>query len=114
MRGLHHLHARKRISRGAEPFPSRSLFIRILDRIVLVVGALGPLMSVPQVYHVYATHDASGLVAITWGGLAVLNVPWVLYGLVHREYPIITAYSLWFFINISMCAATLLYGGSLY
>lgn len=105
---------RKRISRGLEPLPARSSWKRMLDRVVLGVGVLGPLASLPQVYQVYATQDASGLVAISWGAWAVMNLPWILYGFVHKETPIVMSYSLWFFINSAVGIGALMYGGALF
>lgn len=77
-------------------------------------GVLGPLASAPQVLAVYTEKDASGLVAASWGAWAVMNITWILYGLAHRDLPIAVTYTLWFFINMSMCVGALLYGGTVY
>ena len=38
MRGIHHLHLRKRLSRALEPYPARTFWKRLLDKTVYVVG----------------------------------------------------------------------------
>ncbi|MDO8514373.1 MAG: PQ-loop domain-containing transporter [bacterium] len=113
MKGLHHLHLRKRISRGLEPFPARTLWKRSLDKVVLGVGIIGPLASIPQVLKIYLVQDATGLSGISWGIWALLDIPWIIYGLVHRERPIIVAYSLWFTVNSLVFIGAMMYGGGL-
>jgi uncharacterized protein with PQ loop repeat len=54
--------------------------------------------------------NASGVSPLTWGSFAFFNVFWLLYGLVHKEKPIIVAYSLWLFVNSIVTIGALLYG----
>lgn len=96
--------------RGLEPFPARTASRRLLDRIVFAAGIVGPLASIPQVLKVYLLQDATGLSVVSWGTLAVLDIPWIIYGLVHKERPIIVAYSMWFVINTLVCVGAILYG----
>ena len=114
MKGLHHLHLRKRISKGLEPFPARTSWKRQLDRLVLAVGVIGPAASIPQVLKIYVTQNAGGISVISWGALAILDIPWILYGLVHNERPIVMTYSLWFIINILVTIGATMYGAGLF
>ncbi|MBI5457412.1 hypothetical protein HY971_01675 [Candidatus Kaiserbacteria bacterium] len=114
MKGLHHLHLRKRASGGLEPFPARTPWKRLLDKAVLGVGVIGPLASIPQVLKIYLTQDATGLSGISWGIWALLDIPWIAYGLVHRERPIIVAYSLWLTVNSLVFIGALMYGDGLF
>jgi uncharacterized protein with PQ loop repeat len=112
MKGLFHLHLRKRLSRALEPYPARSTLKRWLDRLVLCVGILGPLATVPQILKIYTLHSASGVSLLSWLMPAIFDIPWIIYGLVHRERPIAVTYSLWLIGNLTIAVGVLLYGGS--
>ncbi len=101
-----HLFARKR----KEPFPARSVLLRLLDRVIYIVGIVGPLMTIPQLAKIFLLHDASGVSLYTWGGFTLLDIPWILYGVAHRERPIVMTYTLWFFFNGLVFLGALLYG----
>ena len=109
MRLHHHLHLRKRISKNLEPFPARSRGMRILDRVVYTVGVIGPVMTIPQIVLIYGSQDATGVSPLSWGAWALLDIPWIVYGLVHREYPIVATYVFWFVSNVLVFVGALLY-----
>ncbi len=112
MSGLNHLHLRKR-SAALEPYPARAKWKRFLDHLVLVVGVLGPAASLPQLVKIYSLHNATGLSALTWGIWALMDTPWIIYGFVHRERPIVYTYLLWFSINTLTCIGAVIYGDGL-
>jgi uncharacterized protein with PQ loop repeat len=107
---LHHLHLRKRKIKGLEPYPARSAGMRMLDAAVYIAGIIGPLMALPQVILVYVGQDATGLSPVSWFAWAILDIPWILYGFVHKERPIIIAYTLWLLINLSVGIGAIIYG----
>lgn len=119
MRGLRHLAARKHpdrhepISVGLEPFPATSAWKRVLDRLVFVVGVIGPLTTVPQILEIYVLHEARGVSAISWGLPALLNIPWIIYGFVHRDRPIVVTYILWLIMNTTIFIGAIIYGANL-
>jgi len=110
MRGYHHLHLRKRHSRALEPYPARTWWKRWLDRVVLAVGIIGPIMSIPQIVLIYVGRDATGVSALSFFAWALFNIPWIFYGLVHREPPIVITYTLWLACNSAIAFGALLYG----
>lgn len=106
--GTHHRHLRSRLYRNLEQFPHSKRSVRILDAIVYVAGFLGPAFTLPQIYLVYVVGNIEGISIITWGAYALLNIPWIFYGLVHRE-PVITfTYTLWFVVNTAVVVGVLL------
>lgn len=113
MAGLRHLHLRKRQAAGYEPYPSRKAWIRFVDHLVLVVGVVGPVATIPQILKIYIAQDATGVSALSWGTWAFFDIPWILYGLVHRERPIMVTYTLWFTVNSIVFFGVLLYGDGL-
>ena len=111
---MHHLHLRRRRAANLEPFPARTGLKRILDSIVLTIGVVGPLTAVPQVLKIYLLQDASGLSGVSWLLWAIMDIPWILYGIAHRERPIVLTYFLWFIVNTSVVFGSLLYGSGLF
>jgi uncharacterized protein with PQ loop repeat len=111
MKGLHHIHLRKRKIARFEPYPARSASLRLLDRVVLVVGVIGPLTTLPQILKLYLLQNATGISFLSWGLPGLLDIPWILYGIVHRERPITVAYSLWFVANMLVATGVLMFGG---
>ena len=101
-----HPHQRKR----GEPFPSNNFWFWLLDSIVMIAGIAGPLCTLPQVIAIYGSHEAAGVSAITWGLYACMDVPWILYGFVHRQRPIFYSYMLWCFFNSVVVIGAVLYG----
>ncbi len=100
--GLHHLHGRK-------PLRKEARFKRFLDRIIYLAGVIGPLMTIPQVWKVWHYQDASGVAASSWGAYAATSVVWILYGIAHKERPIIFVYSLWLVLNSAVFVGALIY-----
>ena len=106
---LHHLSKRKRIHKKFEEYPSKKFWIRFLDRLLVVIAVVGPLVSIPQLWAVYSTHDAANISFFSWGLWALFNLVWLTYGIVHKEKPIIITYILWFFVNSAMAVAALIF-----
>src|SRR5262245_42121291 len=87
--GHHHLSMRKRIYKKLEPYPSPNALTRFMDRAMYVIALIGPLATLPQVFQIFETQDVEGLSALTWGIWTLLSCFWVVYGLIHRETPIV-------------------------
>jgi uncharacterized protein with PQ loop repeat len=103
---LHHYHTRKR----REPYPAQTLYMRLLDGVIYVVGILGPLATIPQVLKIYVAHDAAGVSLFSWAIYALFDIPWIMYAIAHKERPLIICYTLWFFFNSLVLVGVLLYG----
>lgn len=80
-----------------------------LERTTLAAGILGPIMVVPQIYEIYSKRTAAGVSAFSWFAFAVLDVPFIIYGSVHKDKPIIITYSLFFVANIIVAIGAVLY-----
>ena len=97
--GTHHRHLRTRIYKHLQQYPHPNALIRALDRLVFVAGLIGPIMTLPQIYTIYVLGDVTGVSALTWSAYAILDIPWIIYGLIHRESIIVFAYTLWLVVN---------------
>jgi uncharacterized protein with PQ loop repeat len=86
--GMLHLQARRRLFKHLEPFPSRSAFKRSLDYCMYGIAIVQPLALIPQALATYASSDGNAS-PLTWGLLGIIGCFWILYGIVHKERPII-------------------------
>lgn len=69
---------------------------RTIDRIVTIVAFIGPLTSVPQILEIWVVDkSAAGVSVITWTLFVLMAVIWLLYGIVHKQRPIIISNALW-------------------
>ena len=110
MVGMQHISKRKRIHLKKEAYPNPRRGIRWLDNFLLIVAVLGPLITLPQIIEIYFVKNVSGVSIITWGLFALGAIPWVIYGFVHKEKPIIISYALWFVLALLIVVGVLFYG----
>jgi MtN3 and saliva related transmembrane protein len=108
--GQHHIHWRKRSShKKLEKYPHPHKGIRFLDKFLMVIAIVGPLMTLPQIWKIYSSHDATGVSTLTWSLYFFLGIPWLIYGIVHKEKPIIVAHILWLMVNLFVAIGALIY-----
>ncbi|MDB5188106.1 MAG: hypothetical protein JWO50_626 [Candidatus Kaiserbacteria bacterium] len=105
MAGLFHIHKRKR----SGLYPARQWNMRLLDRVVYVAGIIGPLSTIPQIYKIFAFHNASGVSISTWAICAVLDIPWIFYAIAHKSRPLFVCYMLWLICNTIIAVGAILY-----
>lgn len=108
--GPHHFSKRRRIYIRHEPYPHPDKWKRLLDRVIYAVGILGPVLTIPQVLKIWVENDASGVSGVSWFSYLVFAVIWVIYGIAHKQKPIILAYSLWIVLESLIVAGTVMYG----
>ena len=100
--GIRHFHRHRK--------PHFKGWKRVLDRGMAKIALLGPMVALPQVFHVWTTRDASNLSPITWFTWLVLAFVWLAYGGLHKERPIVAVNIGWIIINTSIVVGIILYG----
>ncbi len=108
--GLHHFHVRKRIHQKHETYPHPDKWINFMDKAVYVVGAIGPLMTLPQLMKIWVEKNATGVSVASWTGFLLYAIFWLIYGIMHREKPIIFAYILWVTLQALVVIGIIIYG----
>ncbi len=83
--------------------------VKRLDRMVLVIGILSPLFTLPQVWQIWTTHDVEGINLITWIAWATFNGFWFVYSVAHKELPLIVNCTIWIFIYISVITGIIIF-----
>ena len=82
----------------------------MLDHMAIAAGIIGPVMALPQIYKIYFLHNAAGVSVLSWMAFGILNIPFILYGFVHRARLILTTYILWCAVNLTVAFGAILYG----
>lgn len=91
MHPQYHLHIRKRVHQKLEQYPHPKKWKRLLDRAVLAMSVIAPMMTFVQAWEIWISKSADNLSFITWTTYLVSSVIWLGYGIAHRERPIIIA-----------------------
>lgn len=106
---IHHIQKRKRVYEKGEPFPHPVRWKRFIDKAVYVVGIFGLVMAVPQVLKIWVDKNAAGVSVFPWIGYLVMSIFWLIYGLAHKEKPLILIYEFWILITSLIIIGTLAY-----
>jgi len=107
--GLHHFHTRKRIHQKHETYPHPHKWKRFIDRLIYFVCIIGPIFTIPQLMKIWVDKNTSGLSVVTWSSYWVIAFFWLLYGLTHKEKPIIIANVLWLTMNTFIIGGILMF-----
>ncbi len=60
-----------------------------IDSVMSVVAVISPLAIIPQIVQIYQTKDVEGISLVTWMFSVLTSIIWVVYGLHHKDKPII-------------------------
>lgn len=108
--GIHHIHKRERAHKEKlKPYPSKNKWISLLDRLLIAVAVAGPLTTLPQIFKIFIEKTALGVSLVTWIMFMLIAIPWLVYGIVHKEKPIIIAYVLNLLVNTVVVVGILIY-----
>jgi uncharacterized protein with PQ loop repeat len=81
-----------------------------IDTLALIVGIIQPLATLPQIYIVYSSQDASDVSLFMWTGFNIASVVLLMYGLKHKLLPIILAQILWMVFQTPMMLSVFIFG----
>jgi len=73
-----------------------------IDSLALAVGIIQPLTTIPQIYLVYSSGNASEVSLFMWTGYNIASVVLLIYGLKHKLKPIVWAQILWLIVQTPM------------
>ncbi len=90
---IFHLHQRKRTHiEHLESFPSPKKWLKFLDQLIYLAGIAAPILVIPQAIEVWINKNADGVSILSWGGFTVSSIIWLIYGVAHKEKPLIIMY----------------------
>ncbi|MBR9690558.1 hypothetical protein GOV08_02625 [Candidatus Woesearchaeota archaeon] len=108
--GFHHLHKRKRVHQKLQQFPHPEKWKRVVDDSVYIAGVIGPLLTLPQIIKIWVNKTVEGVSLITWSAFLAYSIVWLVYGITHKEKPLIIAYVLWVILQIMVVAGIIMFG----
>lgn len=85
----HHKILRDRASRKQSASP----LIKWFDRLLIVAGIMTVIMTIPQVLEIWLNKSADGVSTISWAYYVFYSVMFTIYGVIHKEFPIVFNYS---------------------
>ena len=80
---------------------------KIVDKGIYVIAALGPLSAFDQVWQVWAIGNTNGVSLLMWLSWIPGAIFWLIYGLLHRDKPIILTQSLWLVMQLAIVSGLL-------
>ncbi|MBP9826892.1 hypothetical protein KBC99_00230 [Candidatus Saccharibacteria bacterium] len=81
-----------------------------IDKAVMVTAFVEPLAGLPQVIQIFHTRSAKDLSLSSWVAYQLVTVIWLLYGITHKEKPIIIYQGLWLFVQTLVIIGIVIYG----
>ena len=82
---------------------------KLLGKSIYIAGIIGPVVTLDQLRKVWIVQDAEGISVISWVGYLVAAILFMIYGIAHKEKPIIFTYAIWIVLDILMIVGSLLY-----
>lgn len=61
----------------------------LIDKVIYLVGVFGVAVYIPQLAKVWTEKNVSGLSLLSWAGITTGSVIWLLYGIAHKQKPIV-------------------------
>jgi MtN3 and saliva related transmembrane protein len=107
--GLHHFEKRKRQHQNLEPYPHPNTLKRFVDKTIIFVGVIGPIMTVPQILKIWVEKNAGSISLISFSTYIFVALFWVYYGILHKEKPIIITHGAWALMHFFIVIGTILY-----
>jgi uncharacterized protein with PQ loop repeat len=100
--GFHNFHLTKH---GREAADRRIIF----DKFMYLVGLFAPLMTVPQILKIWYYQDADGVSWLSWGGYMIGSLFWFIYGILHKEKPLIICNGVAALLQLFVVVGTVLF-----
>ena len=95
---LHYFHRKK-----------QNLFNSSIERLAYIAGIASPIVTLPQLIQIWTTRDASGVSLITWFSYLVIVIIMTLYGIIHKEKPLIIMYGSLIIVDSLIIIGTIIY-----
>lgn len=107
-------HQDKKKKQKKQSFFSESSFKLFIDKAVYLVAIGAIIGNLPQLLKIWSEKNTQGVSLITWMGFALGSIFWLVYGIVHKEHPIIFTNSILFIIQVLIVIGILLYTPDLF
>ncbi|MBP9719415.1 MAG: hypothetical protein KBD46_03015 [Candidatus Levybacteria bacterium] len=82
---------------------------RYINIIIYLFVIIAPLFTLPQVIDIWVLQKIEGVSLTTWAAYTTFSFFWLLYGLYHREKPIIISNSIFVLLDAFIVIGILVY-----
>jgi uncharacterized protein with PQ loop repeat len=107
---MYHQQRRKRIHKKYEEFPHPKRVKRVYDNVIYVAVILAPIMNLPQLWKIWSEKEAAGVSVVSWVAFSFISVMWLIYGILHKERPVILMNIALIFLQLTIAFGAYLYG----
>ena len=84
--------------------------VRIVDKACLIFSVIMPLTTIPQIHLIYTEKHANGVSLLMWILYCIGVIPFLCYGILHKERQLIILNTLWLIAQIIVIIGILKYG----
>jgi len=81
-----------------------------LEKILPMMSVVTMVMTLPQIWTIWAGHNAKGVSLLAWGTYLVVACLWLVHGLKKRDKTIWVACIGWVLLDAAVVAGVLVYG----
>lgn len=82
---------------------------RLVDKLCYAASVFMPATAIPQIHQLYTTRDADSLSLLMWVLYLVGIIPFMLFGILHKEKQLVVLNVLWLIVTLTIIAGILLY-----
>jgi uncharacterized protein with PQ loop repeat len=107
--GLHHIVRQYRKQDFISYLKASPWFKVFIDRAIYVIGIFSVCILVPQLVEIISSKSAEGVSLITWVGFFISSSFWLVYGLIHKEHPIVITNAGALLIDFMIIVSILMY-----
>ena len=93
--GFHHLSKRKKRE--------------FVDIAFYLIGALMIILTIPQFTNIWILKQTTGVSILTWASYLIGAIAWFIYGIVHKQKPIMVLYSFWILLDLLIVLGLAIY-----
>lgn len=97
-KAMHHLHKKR-----------PGLFNNTIEKLAYAAGMASPIVTLPQLFQIWSNQSAAGISLTTWVSYLVIVIIMTLYGIIHREKPLIIMYAPLVVIDLLIIIGAILY-----
>ncbi len=83
---------------------------KAIDRAMMFVSVLNPLVAIPQAIIIYTNKSAANVSLFTWVSFMLVGVILTFYAVAHHIKPMIINQILWFLVDFAIIIGILIYG----
>lgn len=88
---------------------NESYYQKTINKAIYLVALIGPIMTLPQLYEIWINKTVAGVSLLTWGAYALVSFVWILYGVIHKEKPILISQTLLLILELSIVIGVLIF-----